>query len=195
MNICVFLTRWILCCLLLVIIMPSTILMAQRNILENSVKYESGWLGIELSCSNTKVSIKDSITFDVKLINIGKKSLTIFNQLEWGYMAGLRMMIADEADVPVLSEVYDDYLTIPTLIFSPSSYVTLHPNHYLGTTRLDTAKNLFKNPGKYSVTVAYSSPAFESSVVKDTGMEIKDLWGRERVTITSSTIWIEVIGD
>ena len=105
------------------------------------------------------------------------------------------MMIADEAGYSVLSEIYDDYLVPPSLIFNPASYSVLFPNHYLGATRLDTAKNLFRKPGKYSVTVVYLSPAFESSVEEDTGAKIKNLWGRERVSIISPTMWIEVAGD
>ena len=105
------------------------------------------------------------------------------------------MLVNDEAGHPVLSEIYDDHLTIPTLTFKPSSYVPLFPGHYLGATRLDTAKNLFGKPGKYSVAVSYSSPVFESSVEENTGVKIKDLWGRERASIISSTIWIEVTGD
>ena len=174
---------------------PITTIRAQRNTLESNIEHEPGWLDIKLSCRNTKVNIKDSITFDVKLVNIGKEKLTVFNQLEWGYMAGLQMMITDEKGYPVLSEIYDDYKTIPTLVFNSLSYISLHPGHYLGATRLDTAKNLFRKPGKYSVTIAYLSPVVERSVKEYTGTEINDLWGRERVSIISPTIWVEVTGD
>ena len=191
----ILLKRWIIYCLLLTVYEPGTIILAQTNIRENKVEHDPGWLGIELSFRNTNVNIKDSITFDVKLVNIGKEKLTIFNQLEWGHWAGLLMMITDEKGYEVLSEIYDDYLTIPTDVFKSSSYIALYPGHYLGVTRLDTAKNLFRKPGKYSVTVTYLSPAFESSVEEDTGAEIKDLWGRERVRIAPSTVWIEVTGD
>jgi len=190
----VFMIKWISRRLLLIII-PIIIIQAQGNAFENNIEHENGWLGIELLCSNTKISIKDSISFYVKLANTGNKKLTVFYQLEWGYIAGLQMMITDEAGYKVLSEIYDDYLTIPTLIRNPSSYIALYPRHYWGVTRLDTAKNLFRKPGKYSVTVTYLSPAFESSVEEDTGVKIKDLWGRERVPIISSTVWIEVTED
>ena len=71
-----FLIRWVLCCLLLIAFVPNIVILAQSNTYE----HESGWLGIELSCDNTTVSIKDSIAFDVKLINIGKEKLTVFSE-------------------------------------------------------------------------------------------------------------------
>jgi len=191
----IFLKMWIMCCLMLTVYKPCTIILAQTNISENKIEHGAGWLSIELSCRNTNVNIKDSITFDVKLMNIGKEKLTMFNQLEWGHWAGLQMMVTDGKGNKVFSEIYDDYLTIPTDVFKSSSYIVLYPGHYLGVTRLDTAKNLFRKPGKYSVTVTYLSPAFESSVEEDTGTEIKDLWGRERVPIASSTVWVEVTED
>ena len=189
MKIRTLLTRWVLCCLLLVVPMLHILVVAQKISFKNNIKSESEQLVIELLCSSAKVNIKDQIAFDVKLINKGKEKLSINNTVELSYHT-LMLAVKDETGNLVLS---DEFWYLPPPSYGTASYISLFPNHYYGATLLEPAVNLFKKPGKYYVFAVYLSPVSENNVEEYFG--IKNLWGRERNPIESSPVWIEVIGD
>ena len=187
MNTHTFLIRWILYCVLLVIIMPSIIMPAQKNTHELSTEHESEQLSIELSFHRTKTSIKDWFTFDIKLINNGKEKLTVAHRLSFGYFAGLLLVAKDQTGEIVPSDVY---FHIPPPRHGSSSYVPLFPNHYLGATLREKAVDVFVKPGRYDVFAVYVNYTSESYAEERFG--VKKLWGRERLPIESSPVRIEV---
>ena len=191
MKIRIFLMKQTLCCLFLLIIGLAVVSLAYSNTFGNDTGYESGQLDVALSFHNPQIGINDSVVFDIKLINKGKEKLTVVNRLELGYFSGVLLVANDETGKTVFSEIY--YCLPPPPPLETSRYISLFPDHYLGATLDDTAANLFVRPGKYSVFAVYVGPVYGSSAKEYVG--INNLWGRERVPIISSTVWIEVTGD
>lgn len=150
---------------------------------EQVAENESVQLDIELSCSNTRISINDEAAFDVKLINKGKEKLTVSAVLQWSYYT-LMMIVRDETGKLMSSS--DVFFYFPPPPHDTSVYISLFPNHYFGATLFEPAVNLFEKPGKYYVSVAYISLISENHTEERFG--IKNLWGRERNPITSNVI-------
>ena len=185
-------TKWNLCSILLVITMPDMIMFAQENIRKCDNEHGSSQLGIELSFSKSKASIKDRIIFDVKLINEGKDKITVSNKLELGYAAGLLLIISDEVGHSVSSSS-KIYYFIPPPPRDSSSYISLFPSHYYGATLWSKSEDLFVKPGKYSVFAAYWNNQTENYA--EERFRVKDLWGVACPPIESLPVWIEITGD
>lgn len=187
MNVYVLLTRRVLCCLLSAIILPG-IIIAQGNTQKSDMEDESIELEIKLSFPATKVSIKDQVAFDVKLINTGKERLTIFERLGLGYLDRLLLVINGE---PISEEIY--YCTLWPPPRDSASFISLFPGHYYGATLWEKSEDLFVKPGKYSVFAVYWNRQTESDMEERFG--VKNLWGEKHSPIKSSPVWIEVTGD
>jgi hypothetical protein len=139
-----------------------------------------------LSCNKTEFREEDSITLEAKLINMGTEKLSVFGQLLWGYSGGLTLHITGSNGQRAIAQHYDHDMVVPTAISDPKSYVLLLPNHFLGTTRTDSCKNLFRKSGTYKIFAEYNSPIS----AKYTKMPC--FWGREHALIRSLPLVIEI---
>lgn len=85
-------------------------------------------------------------------------------------------------------QIVPDDLTPPISPDDTTAFVKLRPKHYLGTdlvSKLDLL-NLSK-PGKYSVSAEYHSP------ILGTEVKLSPFWGKDKGTIKSNVVWIEVV--
>ena len=145
-----------------------------------------GSLQLVLTSPKSQVRFDEPITFEVKLFNDSDEKVSLFGELLWGYAGGLTLHVSDKNGSPVEAEQHDDDMVIPSLLDNPASYVVLFPNHFLGTQRRDTPKNLFRKPGSYRVFVEYLSP------VPSHYAKTPNFRGREDRPIRSAAIAIEV---
>jgi hypothetical protein len=139
-----------------------------------------------VSADKTKISIRGRVVFEVKLKNISTGKVSVFGQLLWGHSGGLTLRVSDATGQLVTAEQLDDDMVVPSVLGDQGSYVVLLPNHFIGTTRTDSALNLFRNPGSYMVVVEYQSP------VPTHYAKTANFWGRENGTVKSKPIRFEV---
>lgn len=145
-------------------------------------------LKLVMTSSKQRVTQNESFVLETRLVNIGEERVSVFGQLLWGYGGGLTLHVADQSGRPVEAEQHDDDMVVPSVLGNPESYVVLLPNHFLGVDRKDSPKNLFRRPGVYSLFVEYQSPVAERYA------KTPNFWGREKGSIRSAPIRIEVTG-
>jgi hypothetical protein len=145
-----------------------------------------GSLRVVLTTPKSEVRFDEPITFEVKVFNTSDEKVSLFGELLWGYAGGLTLHVSDENGNPVEAEQHDDDMVVPSLLDNPFSYVVLFPNHFLGTQRRDTPKNLFRKPGSYRIFAEYLSP------VPNHYAKTPNFRGRDDGPIRSATMVIEV---
>lgn len=161
-------------------------------------RQEGSPLLLELSVSPATVNISEQVALDVRLRNLKswtspeeEGEVTVFGSLGWGYGAGLALNIRNETGEVVHEQNYSDRLVPPSEFKRRESFVTLQPDHYLGTVRQDPARELFPRPGRYVVWVEYASPASADISVKLRGLD--DIWWRGRGRLRSNEVEIVVV--
>lgn len=112
----------------------------------------------------------------------------VYGTLGWGYSASLSFTLRDASGREIHPQIVPDDLTPPISSDDTAAFVKLRPKHYLGTdfvAKLDLL-NLSK-PGKYSVFATYHSPILSTEV------KVNPFWGKDKGTIRSNVVWIEVV--
>ena len=113
---------------------------------------------LTIRISKDALSIDDHVSIEARLANDTSENVTVYGQILWGQRAGVTLHILNSRGIKVEPQELDDDVVIPSHLSDPSSYVTLAPNHFLGTVRNDTAKNLFGQSGVYTIYAEYRSP-------------------------------------
>jgi hypothetical protein len=149
---------------------------------------DGGSLKLVITSSKQRVTQNESFVLEAKLVNVGSERVSLFGQLLWGHAGGLILHITNQSGRPVEPEQHDDDMVVPSMLGNSESYVVLLPNHFLGVNRQDSPKNLFREPGVYSLFVEYQSP------VPERYAKTPNFWGREKSPIRSAPIRIEVTG-
>ena len=144
-------------------------------------------LKLVLTISRQQLKPDEDLGLSAKLVNVGQDPLSIFSDLLWGYAGGLTIHISDSHGHPVQPQQHDDDMVVPSVLGNPEYYASLFPDHFLGVERKDSARNLFPKPGSYSVYVEYRSPVLGRYA------KAPNFWGREKGTIRSTPIHIEVL--
>jgi len=151
-------------------------------------------LQIEISCNKPEVSLTDIVTFDVKVFNlpIDEKieDISIFNPLKLGTGGGLTITVVGSKGSEIFPKEENDKQSAPPVIDGSWPYFILLAYHHIGAIYEDSARNIFRNPGKYYVFAEYLSPATETDIKKygDT----QNYWGREIGPIRSASLEINV---
>jgi hypothetical protein len=153
----------------------------------NKTAETSAPLTLVISNSKERVSQSEPFVLEVKLVNVSKEKVSIFGRLLWGYAGGLTLHVSDQSGREVYAEEHDDDMVIPSVLDNPEAYVVLLPHHFLGIERKDSPKNLFRNPGSYSVVAEYQSP------VPAHYAKTPNFFGRENGVIRSAAIHIQVM--
>lgn len=145
---------------------------------------------LELSLVTDKRIYKrnDDLRLHAMLINTHYlNDIFIYGTLGWGYSASFTFTLRDALGKEIHPQIVPDDLTPPISPDDTTAFVKLRPKHYLGTdfaAKLDLL-NLNK-PGKYSVVAEYHSP------ISETEVKLSPFWGKEKGTINSNVVWIEV---
>jgi hypothetical protein len=144
-------------------------------------------LKVVVSTPKLRVTQNGLFMIEAKLVNVSDDRLSIFGHLLWGYAGGLTVHIIDQNGHPVAAQQHDDDMVSPSVLGNSDSYVLLFPSQFLGVERQDSVKNLFPKPGVYSLFVEYLSP------IPNSYGKMSNFWGRERGSIRSAPIKIEVV--
>jgi hypothetical protein len=115
-------------------------------------------LAVAISTSSQRITLSSDVTLNVDIRNTSYGPVTIFGHLAFGAGGGLILTITDSVGAATTSQHLLDELIPPQTVLKRESYVTLQPNHYLGTTLTESARSLFSKPGRYAVTVSYLGP-------------------------------------
>ncbi|HSB16631.1 MAG TPA: hypothetical protein VLE22_19425 [Bryobacteraceae bacterium] len=177
--------RWVFAaCLTVLFLIGATAQPPRANMNEAP---DNAPLKLVITSSRQRVMQNESFVLEAKLVNVSGERVSIFGQLLWGYAGGLTLHVSDQCGRPVQAEQHDDDMVVPSVLGNPEFYVVLFPDHFLGIDRKDSPKNLFRKPGSYSLFAEYQSP------VPDRYAKAPNFWGRERGSIRSAPIRIEVI--
>jgi hypothetical protein len=151
-------------------------------------------LQIEISCNESKVAINNLIVFDIKILNFPVddyyQDITIFNPLKLGTAGGLTITVVGSEKSEIFPKEEVEEQAIKPAIDISRPYFALFADHYLGARYKDSAKNIFRNPGKYFVFAEYLSPVTENDMRKHG--DPKNFWGREIGPIRSAPLEIIV---
>lgn len=154
--------------------------------MKNTSKNKSA-LKVLVSTDKEKYKVGDQIKLTVSLLNDSNQALSLYGQLSWGHSSSFTLRITDLAGREIMPEGFDDSITPPPPPNDKSVFVNLNPKHFLGTTRIQSLKELnIDRPGKYKVAVDYHSPIPESF---GQGLPI---WSREMGAVASAPMQIEV---
>jgi hypothetical protein len=144
-------------------------------------------LNLSIITPKHKLERSEQLKLVVMLINSGNEDIHVLGTMEWGYSASLIFHIRDASGKEIEPLDFPDDQSLVSLD-DKSAFVKLRPNHFLGTNffaPLDVL-NLHK-PGRYAVFVEYHSPLSAADV------ELKPFFGKERGTVRSNVVWIEVV--
>jgi len=157
------------------------------GVIIDSTPLDKPALKVLVSADKEKYKVGDQIKLTVSLLNDSNQELFLYGYLSWGYSSSFTLRITELTGREVMPEGLDDSITPPPPSNDKSVYVKLNPKHFLGTTRIQSLKELnIDRQGKYKVAVDYHSPIPESF---GQGLPI---WSREMGTVKSVPIQIEV---
>ena len=156
---------------------------------DSSVKDETKRLELSIATDRQKYNRHDKLTLTAMLVNDEYvDDIVVYSRLGWGHLASLTYTIHDASGKLVHPTVLADELTFPISKDDTTSFVKLHPNHFLGTNYTETLDRLnLKRPGKYSIVVDYHCPISSSAV------HLSNFWSKEDGIIRSNTVMIEVV--
>ena len=136
---------------------------------------------VKLAAVCNSYSMQDSIELSAAVVNASRTPMTIYGKLGWGWLGGLRLVIADQDGKIVEPEFLDHDMPIPSTFDDRGYYVTLQEGHSLGTTRRDGVGQLFPSPGTYTLRLIYRSPIsrkldplVKDMVVSEDGESVSD---------------------
>jgi len=154
-----------------------------------SLEQKANTLELMLVADKHTYKHDDDFRLHAMLINTDYvNDIFVYGTLGWGYSASLTFTLRDASGKEIHPQIFPDDLTPPISPDDTMAFVKLRPKHYLGTdlvAKLDLL-NLSK-PGKYSIFAEYHSP------ISGTEVNLSPFWGKDKGTIKSNVVWIEVV--
>ncbi len=134
------------------------------------------------------VGTKQNIRLEIRLENGGNESLLLWRSWGWG-VGRTYVRVFDSAGKEVFTTFLADQIPPPP---DKGDFIELKPHEFFGI-QLDEAATHFVNvPGVYDILVEYTCPLSEEFIRKSVQLPRLPLWGRERGTIVSNKIRVEV---
>ncbi|HEV2614971.1 MAG TPA: hypothetical protein VGU63_00025 [Candidatus Acidoferrales bacterium] len=145
-------------------------------------------LAVVIQSARFAYSIKESIGLEIQLKNTGKKPLLVCRYLGWapGHTE-LRVVSSNGEDVH--TNFFPDEVPPPP---GDNDFVALNPGKSLAVEFSDVATDLVNTPGPYIIFVTYRSPVSKEWAQEYLHLPHLALWSRERGTIVSNKITIEI---
>jgi hypothetical protein len=160
---------------------------AQENNQHATIEQPASTLQLSLVSPKRRYRRGDQFELQVLLRNSGEKPIYVFGTLDWGYSGSLMFYMTDASGREIKPQLSPDSQTYA----SPddtSEFVKLGADHFLGTNYYAPLRLMnLTRPGKYAIFVEYNSP-FSAKDVK-----ITPFWGKEKGTLKSNLVWIEVV--
>ena len=146
-------------------------------------------LSISIRSSAASYSIKGKLRLEIQLENSGDEPLLVWRSWGWGVgRTNVRVLDGDG------KEVFTSFLAdeIPPPPHS-ADFLELKPKEFFGVQLSEDATHFVNTPGKYEIMVEYTAPLTEEYIRKSVRLPDFPLWGRERGTIVSNKIGVEVL--
>jgi hypothetical protein len=160
---------------------------AQQRKGDATVEEKAHGLDLLLIVDKRKYKPSDEMKLQVMLVNPSSKPVYVFRTLDWGVSASLSLHLRDASGKEIEPEFFPDAQTYESHD-DKSAFVKLGPDHFLGANFPASMRFLnFTRPGKYSISVEYTSPFSIAEV------ELKPFLGKESGPIKSNVVWIEVV--
>ena len=160
---------------------------AQQPKVAATVAEKTHGLELLLVVNKHRYKPSDELKLQVMLSNPTNKPVYVFRTLDWGVSASLSLQLRDVSGKQIEPEFAPDAQTYD----SPndkSAFVKLGPDHFLGANFPASIKFLnLTRPGKYSISVEYTSPFSTADV------GLKPFLGKEDGSLRSNVVWIEVV--
>lgn len=160
---------------------------AQQSKVAATVVEKTHGLELLLVVDRRRYKLGGELKLQIMLSNPTNKPVYVFRTLDWGVSASLSLQLRDVSGKQIEPEFAPDAQTYD----SPddrSAFVKLGPDHFLGANFPASLRFLnLTRPGKYSISVEYSSPFSAAEV------ELKPFLGKESGSLRSNVVWIEVV--
>jgi hypothetical protein len=145
-------------------------------------------LSIAVRSARTSYSIKDKITLEIQLENVGVESQLVCRNWGWG-VGRTDVRVVDSHGKEVLTTYLADELPPPP---RQEDFIELRAGEFFGTRLSEEATHFVNTPGSYDFSVDYTSFVSEHWVRKNVKLQTSRLWSRERGTVASNKVRIEV---
>jgi hypothetical protein len=145
-------------------------------------------LSVSLRSVKPSYSIKQNISLEILLENVGTESLLLCRKWGWGVgRTNVRVIASNGKEV--FTNFLADELPPPP---RDANFIELGEGEFFGTRLNENAKHLVNTPGTYDFFVEYTSFVSEEWVHQYLNLPPLPLWSRERGTIVSNKIRIEI---
>jgi hypothetical protein len=145
-------------------------------------------LAVSIRSVKPSYRIKEKLGIEVQLENVGNQPLLLWRSWAWGVgRTDVRVIDSNGKDVTT-SFLADQLPPMPR----KEDFIELKPNEFFGIRLTEDATHFVNAPGTYDFAVKYTVPLTEQDIRKDTRLPDLPVWGRERGTIASSRIRIEI---
>ena len=145
-------------------------------------------LSVSLRSVRPSYSIKQNIRLEIQLENVGTESLLLCRKWGWGVgRTNVRVIASNGKEV--FTNFLADELPPPP---RDADFIDLGEGEFFGTRLNENAKHLVNTPGTYDFFVEYTSFVSEEWVRQYLNLPPLQLWSRERGTIFSNKIRIEI---
>jgi hypothetical protein len=145
-------------------------------------------LSVAVRSAKTSYSIKENINLEIQLENVGTESLLLHRNLGWG-VGRTDVRVLDNDGKEVNTTFLADEIPPPP---RDKDFIELRPNDFFGVRLTESAKHFVNTPGTYDFFVEYTSIVAEEWVRKNVKLPPHPVWSRERGTIVSNKLRIDV---
>lgn len=145
-------------------------------------------LSASIRSAKSSYSIKENIRLEIQLGNVGGGSLLVWRHSGWG-VGRMNVRVFDSNDKEVFTTFLADEVPPPP---RENDFIVLEGGEFFGTRLNEDATHFVNTPGTYDIFVEYTSPLTEQYLRKSLRLPPLPLWPRERGTIVSNKVRIEV---
>jgi hypothetical protein len=162
------------------------------SILPSSVA-ESGssngqMLAVSIRSLKPLCGMKEKLSIEIQLENVGNESLLLWRSWAWGVgRTDVRVIDSNGKDV-MTTFLADQLPPMPRR----EDFIELKPTEFFGIRLTEDATHFVNTPGTYDFVVEHTVPLTEQDIRKYVRLPDLPVWGRERGTIASNRIRIEI---
>ncbi|MBZ5663164.1 MAG: hypothetical protein LAO30_01035 [Acidobacteriia bacterium] len=145
-------------------------------------------LSVSVRSAKLSYGIKEKFQLQIQVENLGGESLLVWRHVGWG-VGRMDVRVFDSNG----KEVFTTFLAdeVPPMP-REDDFIVLEGGEFFGNRVSEDATHFVNTPGTYDIFVEYTSSLPEQYLRKNLRLPNLPLWSRERGTIASNKIRIEV---
>jgi hypothetical protein len=133
-------------------------------------------------------NIKGNIRLEIQIENVGSESLVVWRHPGWG-VGRMNVRVLDSSGKEVFTTFLADEIPPPP---RENDFIVLEGGEFFGNHLSEVATHFVNTPGTYDIFVEYTNPLPEEYLRKSSQLPHLPIWSRERGTIVSNRIRIDV---